>query len=108
MVAIARAMTFAPRVVILDEPTAALSARASAPILDLIRELPKRGVSVLLVSHRIGDLLTATDRIYVLRHGKNALTAPTSSFSEESLMAAIAGVVSQARPDQNVNSEKRK
>lgn len=96
MVAIARSMTFSPRVVILDEPTAALSARASAPILNLIRELPKRGVSVLLVSHRIGDLLTATDRIYVLRHGKNAMTAPTSRFSEESLMAAIAGVASHA------------
>lgn len=94
MVAIARSMTFAPRVLILDEPTAALSATAVAPILELIRELPRRGLSVLLVSHRLGDLLSATDRIYVLRHGRNTAAGATSSFSEARLMSAIAGGVS--------------
>lgn len=98
MVAIARSMTFAPRVLILDEPTAALSATAAVPVLALIRALPKRGLSVILISHRLGDLLSATDRIHVLRHGRTAAVGATSSFSEASLMSAIAGGVSGAGP----------
>ena len=68
-VAISRALAFDPKMVILDEPTAALSVSAAKPLLEMIRGLPRQGASVMLVSHRLSDLLETTSRVYVLRHG---------------------------------------
>jgi simple sugar transport system ATP-binding protein len=69
-VAIARALMFNPKILILDEPTAALAAREVQMVLDLIRAQKKAGLTVILVSHRLNDVLEVADRIVTLKHGK--------------------------------------
>ncbi len=69
-VAIARALTFNPKLVIMDEPTAALAVREVEHVLDLIRALKKDGISVILISHRLTDVFSVSDRIVVLRQGQ--------------------------------------
>ncbi len=71
-VAIARAVSLAPRLLILDEPTAALGVRQSGIVLKLIREIRSKGTGVVFVSHRMNDILAACDRIVVLFEGSNA------------------------------------
>jgi simple sugar transport system ATP-binding protein len=69
MVAVARALQFQPRLLLMDEPTAALSAEKIRVLLALVDGLKKRGVSVLLISHRFTDILHVCDRIVVVRQG---------------------------------------
>ena len=69
-VAIARAVAFQARVVIMDEPTASLAVKEVGQVLDLIAQLRARGVSVILISHRLQDVFTVADRIMVLRSGQ--------------------------------------
>jgi ABC-type sugar transport system ATPase subunit len=69
-VAIARAVAFQARVVIMDEPTASLAVKEVGKVLDLIAQLRARGVSVILISHRLQDVFTVADRIMVLRSGQ--------------------------------------
>jgi len=92
MVAIARSVAYEPKLVIMDEPTAALSVSAGQPVLDLIRRLPKQGVAVLLISHRLSDVLTTADRILVLRRGKVAATVKASEITEGDLLHLMAGI----------------
>ncbi len=68
-VAIARAVTFDPKVLVLDEPTAALAAREVETVLKLIRDVSARGVSVVLITHRLQDLFEVADRFVVLYEG---------------------------------------
>lgn len=68
-VAIARAVTFEPRVLVLDEPTAALAAREVETVLQLIKDVSSKGVSVVLITHRLQDLFEVTDRLVVLYEG---------------------------------------
>jgi ABC-type sugar transport system ATPase subunit len=91
-VAICRALAFSPTLVLMDEPTAALSINAVAPVLRLIRRLPAQGAAVILVSHRLSDLMTTTDRIYVLRNGEVVANLRTSATSEEELLRLMAGL----------------
>lgn len=70
MVAVARALQFKPRLLLLDEPTAALSAEKIRVLLGLVGELKRRGVSILLISHRFTDILHVCDRIVVVRQGQ--------------------------------------
>mgnify|MGYP003334380246 CR=1 FL=1 len=70
MVAVARALQFRPRLLLLDEPTAALSAEKIRVLLGLVDELKRRGVSILLISHRFTDILHVCDRIVVVRQGQ--------------------------------------
>ena len=72
MVAVARALQFKPRALLMDEPTAALSTEKIRKLLELIGELKTRGVSILLVSHRFTDILHVCDRVVVIRGGKVA------------------------------------
>ena len=69
LVAVARALQFQPRLLLMDEPTAALSAEKIRVVMGLIEELKARGVSILLISHRFTDILHVCDRIVVLRQG---------------------------------------
>lgn len=69
-VAIARALLFSPRVLIMDEPTAALAVREIEHILELIRKLRERGLIVILISHRLNDVFAVSDRILALRSGE--------------------------------------
>ncbi len=72
MVAVARALQFDPSALLMDEPTAALSAEKIRRLWELISELKNRGVSILLVSHRFTDILSICDRIVVVRGGRIA------------------------------------
>ena len=92
LVAIARAIAFSPKLVIMDEPTAALSVKAGQPLLEQIRRLPETGCSVMIVSHRLSDLLDTCDRIYVLRRGNITHEFLSANVSEAELLHAIAGV----------------
>jgi simple sugar transport system ATP-binding protein len=69
MVAVARALQFQPRLLLMDEPTAALSAEKIRVLMSLVQGLKKRGVSILLISHRFTDILHVCDRIVVVRQG---------------------------------------
>jgi D-xylose transport system ATP-binding protein len=92
-VAIARALLGDPKMVILDEPTAALGVEQTAQVLDLIRRLRDRGLAVLLVSHNLVDVRAVSDRVVVLRLGRNVADLETSSASQEQIVAAITGAV---------------
>jgi ABC-type sugar transport system ATPase subunit len=91
-VAISRALAFDPKMVILDEPTAALSVNAAKPLLEMIRSLPRQGASVVLVSHRLSDLLETTTRVYVLRHGRIVAELVTAKTTEDELLRLMAGL----------------
>ncbi|WP_433205406.1 ATP-binding cassette domain-containing protein [Dactylosporangium sp. CS-047395] len=90
-VAIARALVGEPRVVILDEPTAALGVEQTAQVLDLIRRLRDRGLAVLVISHNLADVRAVSDRIVVLRLGRNAGEFRTADVTTETVVAAITG-----------------
>lgn len=72
LVAVARAMQFSPRLLLMDEPTAALSNAKIHMLLNVVKNLKQQGVSVLLISHRFTDLLEICDRIVALRDGRIA------------------------------------
>ncbi|UWZ41260.1 sugar ABC transporter ATP-binding protein [Dactylosporangium matsuzakiense] len=91
-VAIARALIGEPRVVILDEPTAALGVEQTAQVLGLIRRLRDRGLAVLVISHNLADVRAVSDRIVVLRLGRNAGEFRTADVAPEAVVAAITGV----------------
>ncbi len=95
-VAIARARLSAPRLMLLDEPTAAISVRQIAEVLELIRSLRDRGVSVLLISHRMSDVFTVTDRVVVLRRGRKVTDKLTAASSPEEVTALITGAIEAA------------
>ena len=90
-VAIARALIGEPRVVILDEPTAALGVEQTAQVLGLIRRLRDRGLAVLVISHNLADVRAVSDRIVVLRLGRNAGEFSTAEATPEAVVAAITG-----------------
>ncbi len=69
LVAVARALQFQPRLLLMDEPTAALSAEKIRVLLSLVTQLKERGVAILLVSHRFTDILHVCDRVVVMRQG---------------------------------------
>ena len=90
-VAIARALTFDPKLVIMDEPTAALAVREVQGVLDLIRQLKSEGIGVILISHRLNDVLSVTDRIVVLNHGRAAANLTTAKTDMTEVVSAIVG-----------------
>jgi D-xylose transport system ATP-binding protein len=90
-VAIARALIGDPRVVVLDEPTAALGVEQTAQVLALVRRLRERGLAVLIISHNLADVRAVSDRIVVLRLGRNAGEFPTAGTAPEHIVAAITG-----------------
>ncbi|WP_265520747.1 ATP-binding cassette domain-containing protein [Oerskovia flava] len=89
-VAIARTLIGNPRLVVLDEPTAALSVAQTAEVLTLIERLRDLGLGVILISHNMNDVRAVSDRIEVLRHGRNnGSFGATASY--EAILAAITG-----------------
>lgn len=90
-VAIARSLVGDPKVVMLDEPTAALGVAQTAEVLNLIERLRDNGLGVILISHNMADVQAVADRIVVLRLGRNAAEFKTEEASTESIVAAITG-----------------
>lgn len=92
-VAIARSLIGEPRVIILDEPTAALGVAQTAEVLNLIERLRERGHGVVLISHNMADVLAVADRVVVLRLGRNNGVYNAADLTSETLIAAITGAV---------------
>ena len=97
-VAIARSLLGKPRMVILDEPTAALGLAQKQQVLDLIKRLQGRGLAVVLISHNLAEVFAVCDRIEVLRLGRNVAPYPCDEQHRDDVVAAITGarVVSAA------------
>ena len=90
-VAIARALTFNPKLVIMDEPTAALAVREIEHVLELIRTLASHGIAVILISHRLTDVFAVCDRIVVLRQGAVIADDLTAATTMNAVVAHIVG-----------------
>jgi fructose transport system ATP-binding protein len=90
-VAVARAAAFGSRVVVLDEPTAALGVRESGQVLDLVRRLRDQGIPVILISHNMPQVFEVADRIHIQRLGKCAATITPSSHSATEAVSIMTG-----------------
>lgn len=97
-VAIGRATAFDAKVVIMDEPTAALSVAAIGQVLDLVRELKTQGVSIIIISHRLEDIYQVGNRVVVLRHGHKVADQPVSGDIQQFRERIVAYIVG-ARDD---------
>ena len=91
-VAVGRAIYFNPRVVIMDEPTAALSVKAIKRVLELVQELKERGIAIILISHRLPNIFAVTDRIMVLRLGRRAAERRTKETTPEEIIDLMVGM----------------
>ena len=95
-VAIARTRLSEPKLVLLDEPTAAISVRQVAEVLTRIKQLRDTGHAVILVSHRMGDVFEVCDRIAVLRRGKKIADKLITKTSPEEVTGLITGALETA------------
>ena len=95
-VAIARTRLSDPKLVLMDEPTAAISVRQVAEVLDLIRRLKDTGHAVVLVSHRMPDVFTVCDRVAVLRRGAKVADKRIDETSPEEVTGLITGAIEAA------------
>ena len=93
-VAVARAAAFASRVVIMDEPTAALGVRESGMVLDLIREVRARGTPVVLISHNMPQVFEIADRLHVMRLGRRVATITPQTHTMTEAVALMTGATS--------------
>ena len=94
-VAIARTMLSEAKIVLMDEPTAAISVRQVAEVLNLIRHLRDRGIAVVLISHRMPDVFTVADRVIVMRRGRKVADKAIAASSPEEVTGLITGAIEQ-------------
>lgn len=95
-VAIARTRLADPSIVLMDEPTAAISVRQVAEVLSLIRRLREHGIAVVLISHRMPDVFAVADRIVVLRRGAKVADKPIAQSSPQEVTGLITGAIETA------------
>ena len=95
-VAIARTRLSNAKLVLMDEPTAAISVRQVAEVLDLIRRLRDQGIAVMLISHRMPDVFSVCDRVIVLRRGEKRADKLVRDSSPEEVTALITGALESA------------
>lgn len=91
LVEIAKALSLEARVLVLDEPTAALSAREVTELFTIVRQLRERGVAVLFVSHRLEEIFEIADRLTVFRDGAHIVTVPVSEITTEEIIKHMVG-----------------
>ncbi len=91
-IAVSRAVTWARYVLFMDEPTAALGVRQTRNVLDLIRRVRDRGVSVVLISHSVPEVMDVADRVEVLRLGRRVGRFVVAASSAEEIVGAIIGI----------------
>jgi simple sugar transport system ATP-binding protein len=95
-VAIARTRLSDAKIVLMDEPTAAISVRQVAEVLDLIRRLRDSGIAIILISHRMPDVFAVCDRIAVLRRGRKVAEKAIAGTSPEEVTGLITGAIASA------------
>jgi simple sugar transport system ATP-binding protein len=95
-VAIARTRIADARIILMDEPTAAISVRQVAEVLNLIRRLRDRGIAIVLISHRMPDVFSIADRVVVLRRGRKVADKNVASSSPEEVTGLITGAIEHA------------
>jgi simple sugar transport system ATP-binding protein len=95
-VAIARTRLADARVVLMDEPTAAISVRQVAEVLELIRRLKQQGIAVVLISHRMPDVFSVCDRVVVMRRGTKVADKSIAHSSPEEVTGLITGAIRAA------------
>ena len=88
-VAVAKAVLWNSKLVILDEPTAALGVAQTRQVLDLVKRLGEQGLAVILISHNMSDVFEVADRITVLRLGQNVAEFKTSETNQREVVEAI-------------------
>ena len=103
-VAVARAATFGQKLIILDEPTAALGVRESAQVLKLIQTLRDRGIPVILISHNMPQVFEVADRIHVQRLGRRAAVVTPKSHSMSDVVGIMTGALKVEEKDQALTS----
>ena len=94
-VAIGRTMLSEAKIVLMDEPTAAISVRQVAEVLNLIRHLREKGIAVILISHRMPDVFDVADRVIVMRRGRKVADKNISQSSPEEVTGLITGAIEQ-------------
>lgn len=98
-VEIARSLSMSPKVLILDEPTAALSEREAEVLGRQLLELKKQKLPILYITHRLGEVFALADRVTVLRGGRSVLSGKVENFAQEEIVSAIAGeTLDRSRP----------
>lgn len=95
-VAIARATAFQAKVVIMDEPTAALAVKEVSKVLEIIRGLKEHNIAVIIISHRLQDIFQVCDRIMVLRQGRNVGDRPVKQTTMDDIVAMMVGAKEDA------------
>src|SRR5882724_1425101 len=91
LVEIAKALSHEARILVLDEPTAALTDREAQTLFAILTDLRKRGIGIVYISHRLDEVLLLSDRITVLRDGKAIATAPTQKWTAETMISSMVG-----------------
>src|SRR5438876_1290277 len=91
LVEIAKALSLQARVLVLDEPTAALSAHEVDELFAIVKQLRERGVAILFVSHRLEEVFMIADRLTVFRDGAHIITAPVSEMTTEEIIKHMVG-----------------
>ena len=95
-VAVARAIAWGTRIVIMDEPTAALGVRESSMVLELIKEVRSQGIGIIMISHNLPEVFAVSDRITVLRLGRTITTMNTKDTSLEAIVGMMTGALEVA------------
>lgn len=95
-VAICRALVTDPDVIVMDEPTSALSADAAERVMDLIRSLRDQGLSIVIISHNLDEIFEITDRMTILSNGEHISTVDTDSVNREQVVQMM---ISETVPD---------
>jgi len=106
-VAVARSLLGDPKVVLLDEPTAALGVPQTRQVLELIRRLRERGLGVVVISHNLVDVFAVADRVFVLRLGRAAGEFKADEATEEHVVGAITGVGEGGERNQHSGEEEK-
>ena len=103
MLAIARAVAIDARVIVMDEPTSALSSADVALLFSIVDELRSKGVGIVFISHKLDEVFRIADRVSVLRDGQVVASGPVSEFSEDDLITAMVGRHTVYEPLPSVN-----
>ena len=91
LVEIAKALSLDARILIMDEPTSALSTAESETLFKVVRQLARAGVAIIYTSHRLDEVIALANRVTVLRDGERVLTAPIEGLSQGAIISAMVG-----------------